>query len=309
MAAPRRLGGGGPLPLAFEPNQGQADPSVKFLARGGGYGLFLTASETVLVLAPATRVGPRAQRPGPVAAAAPTAPAVVRMRFVGADPNADIEGVTPLPGRSHYGGDLVIATSAGDLRLRRPVIYQDDERGRSPVDRGYVVGGRRVRFRIAAWDTTRPLIIDPVLGYSTYLGGASNDQGRGVAVDTTGNAYVTGSTISSDFPISPGALQSTRCDRRVRRQARSNRHRRRCQRRHRGLRHRRRHRHGFERLRRHDRTGVVSLQPASAVIRIPLQVDPGAQPLKAFSVILTNPRGGATLGPQSTAEVRITDTR
>ena len=187
-AAPR-LGGGGPLPLAFEPNQGQADPSIKFLARGRGYGLFLTPSETVLVLAPATRQGPRAQRPGPVPAGVQVEPAVVRMRFVGADPDAHIEGVTPLPGRSHYfvgeqdrwrrdvptfgrvqyrqvypgiglvfygtdreleydfvvapgadpgavelafegadalrldtAGDLVIATSAGDLRLRRPVM-------------------------------------------------------------------------------------------------------------------------------------------------------------------------------------------
>jgi len=58
-------------------------------------------------------------------------------------------------------------------------------------------------------------------------------------------------------------------------------------------------------------TGQVSFASSqlSAVIRIPLQVDLGAQPLKAFSVILTNPRGGATLGPQSTSEVRITDTR
>jgi len=58
-------------------------------------------------------------------------------------------------------------------------------------------------------------------------------------------------------------------------------------------------------------TGQVSFASGqmSAVIRIPLQIEAGAQPLKAFSVILTNPRGGATLGPQSTTEVRITDTR
>ena len=101
VAAPR-LGGGGPLPLAFEPNQGQADPSVKFLARGRGYGLFLTPSETVLVLAPATRTGPRAQRRDRCRRGCRAEPAVVRMRFVGADPDAHIEGVTPLPGRSHY---------------------------------------------------------------------------------------------------------------------------------------------------------------------------------------------------------------
>jgi Beta-propeller repeat len=48
-----------------------------------------------------------------------------------------------------------------------------------------------VRFRVAAWAASQPLVIDPVLGYSTYLGGASNDEGLGIAVDAAGNAYVT----------------------------------------------------------------------------------------------------------------------
>jgi hypothetical protein len=274
-AAPA-LGAGGPLPLAFEPNQGQADGAVKFLARGRGYGLFLTATETVLVLAPAERRGPLARRPGPVGDVV-AEPSVVRMRLVGADASAGVTGLAPRPGRSHYflgeperwrrdvptfarvryddvypgvslvfygterdleydfvvspgadpgvvelafegaggvrltaEGDLVIATAAGDLRLRRPVIYQEAEDGRRPIEGGYVVDGTRVRFRVAAWDASRPLVIDPVLGYSTYLGGASNDQGLGVAVDALGNAYVTGSTISSDFPISATAAQPTR---------------------------------------------------------------------------------------------------
>ena len=98
LAAEATPRGGGPMPMAFEPNQGQADAAVKFLARGRGYGLFLTPTEAVLVLAPA---GPgRVRWPHVVAPAAE--PVVVRMRLVGADPEATIAGVDPLPGRSHY---------------------------------------------------------------------------------------------------------------------------------------------------------------------------------------------------------------
>jgi hypothetical protein len=126
-------------------------------------------------------------------------PAAVELAFDGAE-SLRLDG----------GGDLVITTAAGDLRLRRPVIYQDSQAGRQPIDGGYVLDGDRVRFRVAAWDAARPLVIDPVLGYSTYLGGASNDQGLGIVVDASGNAYVTGSTISSDFPVSATAVQNAR---------------------------------------------------------------------------------------------------
>jgi hypothetical protein len=58
-------------------------------------------------------------------------------------------------------------------------------------------------------------------------------------------------------------------------------------------------------------TGQINFNAGQmgATIRIPLQIEPGAQPLKTFRVTLTNPRGGATLGAQSSAEIRITDTR
>src|SRR5205807_2002714 len=57
------------------------------------------------------------------------------------------------------------------------------------------------------YDTSRPLIIDPVLAYSTYLGGSGGDQGAGIAVDTDGNAYVMGTTSSTNFPTTAAAFQ------------------------------------------------------------------------------------------------------
>jgi hypothetical protein len=66
----------------------------------------------------------------------------------------------------------------------------------------------RLRFRLPEYDGSRPLVIDPTLDYSTYLGGSGRDQGFGIAVDSTGNAYVTGETTSANFPITPGTVQS-----------------------------------------------------------------------------------------------------
>jgi hypothetical protein len=53
---------------------------------------------------------------------------------------------------------------------------------------------------VAGYDASRPLVIDPVLSYSTYLGGSDDDSGNGIAVDADGNAYVVGDTMSVDFP-------------------------------------------------------------------------------------------------------------
>jgi len=90
------LGPSGPLPLAFEPNRGQADPAVRFLARGRGYAVFFTDAEAVLVLTPTQ---PATGRRGTPAEASST-PAVVRMRLVGASPAPAINGLEPLPGRT-----------------------------------------------------------------------------------------------------------------------------------------------------------------------------------------------------------------
>jgi Ca2+-binding RTX toxin-like protein len=101
-------------------------------------------------------------------------------------------------------GDLVLRTSAGEVRQQRPVVYQDINGSRRTVAGSFVLGsGGQVSFDLGAYDTNHPLVIDPVVTYSTYLGGGSADEGRGIAADPEGNAYVTGSTLSPSFPTGP----------------------------------------------------------------------------------------------------------
>lgn len=97
-------------------------------------------------------------------------------------------------------GNLVAETAAGDVLQRAPVVYQDGPGGRTTVEGRYVLRGRQVGFAIGAYDRTRALVIDPVLVYSTFLGGSLNEEAFGVAVDSQGSAYVTGPTDSVDFP-------------------------------------------------------------------------------------------------------------
>jgi hypothetical protein len=98
-------------------------------------------------------------------------------------------------------GDLVLSTAGGPLRFQKPVIYQERDGHRQAIAGGYVHKGlHQVGFHVAAYDTARVLVIDPVLHYATYLGGSGGDDGASIAVDTNGAAYVTGVTFSPDFP-------------------------------------------------------------------------------------------------------------
>jgi hypothetical protein len=108
-------------------------------------------------------------------------------------------------------GDLVLHTAAGAIHMRKPFIYQEVGGVRREILGGYVLmGEHHVGFEVAAYDASRPLIIDPVLTYSTYLGGSGfDDQGLGIAVDTAGSAYVAGFTDSTGFPTTAGAFQPT----------------------------------------------------------------------------------------------------
>lgn len=97
-------------------------------------------------------------------------------------------------------GDLVMQTTAGEVRWHKPLAYQEINGGRKLVACDYLRKGEQLRFRLGAYDRSQPLIIDPELVYSTYLGGSAEDVGVAIAVDSWGNAYVTGYTLSSDFP-------------------------------------------------------------------------------------------------------------
>src|SRR5215471_10828373 len=86
----------GKLPLAFEANQGQSDPQVKFLSRGAGYRLFLTSNEAVLALREASRQEPAlpgAKAPAsPAETSRPSKSAVLRMKLVGSNAKTEVAG-------------------------------------------------------------------------------------------------------------------------------------------------------------------------------------------------------------------------
>jgi hypothetical protein len=133
----------------------------------------------------------------------------------GADPNQiklSLEGAEGMRVDA-ASGDLVLKVGDDEVRFQKPVVYQPavaavyDRRRRSQsaataqLDGTFVLTSKNgVAFRVAGYDPNRALVIDPVLSYSTYLGGSSGDSGSGIAVDAAGNAYVTGYTNSIDFP-------------------------------------------------------------------------------------------------------------
>jgi hypothetical protein len=106
-------------------------------------------------------------------------------------------------------GDLLLSTALGTISDAAPVTYQIVEGRRVPVVSGYQLAGAAYGFKLGAYDPSRPLVIDPGLLYSTFLGGSSSDGGRSIAVDATGSAYLTGQTFSADFPTTAGALDTT----------------------------------------------------------------------------------------------------
>ncbi|HEX5708797.1 MAG TPA: SBBP repeat-containing protein, partial [Pyrinomonadaceae bacterium] len=264
----------GKLPLSFEANRGQAADEVKFVSRGGGYSLFLTASEAVLTLddpagATSITVGEPREADGDARGD------VLRMRLVGANKSARPSGHGELSGRVNYiigndpakwrteiptyagveyaevykgvdlvyhgsrqqleydfrlapgadhrpirlafegakearvdeSGDLLLRTAGGgEVRQHKPFAYQDVGGARREVESRYVVERGRVGFRLGEYDRSLPLVIDPVITYSTYLGGTVSDSLTDMAVDPAGNVYVYGSTNSLDFPTNNGAV-------------------------------------------------------------------------------------------------------
>jgi uncharacterized repeat protein (TIGR01451 family) len=252
------MSGYGHLPLAFEPNLGQAESGVQFISHGPGYALSFTANEAWLRL---QRTAPSASAPDLTRAGNfksfrdSESSALLGMQLVGARKNAGVAALERLPGVSHYyfgnapgrshtfvpqfgkvkysgvypgidlvyysrdghlecdfrvapgaspalirwqikgtqqlsisaRGDLIAEIDGGSVELRKPEIYQRLHGIRRNVAGSYRVSSGEVQFRISAYDTRRPLVIDPVLRYSTFLG---SNTSRSVAVDQNGQAYV-----------------------------------------------------------------------------------------------------------------------
>jgi uncharacterized repeat protein (TIGR01451 family) len=277
---PRIAADYGKLPISFEVNQGQTDRSVKFLARGASYTLFLTPGEAVLSLhasrptaakaahlavQPPGRLPPSLERP-----ASALRSSTVRLRLLGSNTKAEVAGVDPLPGKSNYfmgsdpakwhtdvptyarvryydiypgidlvyygnqegrlehdfvlapgadpnaiaiglrdsdgvfpdqNGGLTLRTKAGELTLRSPVAYQTVGDQRKSIPATYLLANNQIRFQIGSYDRNLPLVIDPVLQYTAVFGGTGNDHAQAIAVDGAGNVYVTGDTVSVDFPM------------------------------------------------------------------------------------------------------------
>jgi hypothetical protein len=105
-------------------------------------------------------------------------------------------------------GDLVMQAGGQTLRQHQPVAYQEIAGRRWNVPADFVVQGEQISFALGEYDSSQPLVIDPVLGYSSYFGGSGSDTGVGIAVDAAGYTYVTGTTNSTDFPTT-NALQPT----------------------------------------------------------------------------------------------------
>ncbi|HKW19020.1 MAG TPA: SBBP repeat-containing protein [Terriglobales bacterium] len=251
------------LPMSFEPNQGQTDASVKFLAHGNGYGFYLLSSEAVLTLPARTKSG--LHQTG------------VEMRLEGANHNAELEGAEQLPGHSNYfigndptrwrrnipqfakvrykdvypgidlafygnqnrleydfevspgsdtrqielnfkgannvgiasNGDLVLDLSGRELRFQSPHIYQHSAKGEQVVAGAFVLHGNdSAGFEIGPYDHSRTLVIDPVLTFSSYLGGSGDEACSviagaafvpncpSIAIDSAGTIYVAGATTT-----------------------------------------------------------------------------------------------------------------
>ena len=269
------------LPLAFEANQGQADPQVKYTARGNGYSVFLTGSDAVFAISSAKHPPEQQSRTGHAHSLPRTTEkvesAAIDMRLVGGNLKPEVVAGNELPGVTNYyvgsdsknwhtgvkqysavsyrdvypgvnmvfhgaqrqlefdfvvspgadpktiglgfkgakrlatdaAGNLVLASSAGDVVLHKPVAYQEKDGKREIVEAAFLVKNRNeVGMNLGAYDRGRELVIDPTLSYATYLGGSAEDEIFGIAVDGSGNMYVAGQMDSPTFPSSTGTVSN-----------------------------------------------------------------------------------------------------
>jgi hypothetical protein len=228
----------GRLPLSFELNQGQADSRVRFLARGQGYGIFLTDNGAAFSLggsslhmrlqdaARSPRITGVDQLPGKVNYLVgnkssdwrTSIPTYERVRYEQIYPGVDLVyygnqrqleyDFVIAPGTSFKqirfafdgagkvklsrSGDLILKSGSQTITLPRPKAYQDIDNKRREVSVKYSLKRGEVAFKVGNYDKSQPLVIDPVLVYSTYLGGSGLDTGNSIAVDASGNVYIAG---------------------------------------------------------------------------------------------------------------------
>ncbi len=237
--------------VAFEPNLGQAGPSVQFFSRTLRSSLFLMAGGEALLCnqngSLRMSLGGSAERPAGVGIK--PVPGSIHY-LIGSDPkewrtnqsaysSVKFERVYPgidlvyggseqleydflvFPGAdpdvislefsgAHRmqlddAGNLVFSLGSQTLQHRKPRVYQLSGQVRHEVSGRYRRrGAQRVGFEIGAYDHTLPLVIDPVVSYGTFLGGAGNDGAFSVARDFAGNLYVAGITASAAFPLTTG---------------------------------------------------------------------------------------------------------
>jgi hypothetical protein len=125
----------------------------------------------------------------------------------GADPDQirlAFEGPTSV--KLNQAGDIVLTTDSGDLIQKKPRVCQEANGRKIEIEARYLLKGNQATFELARYDRHKPLTIDPMLVYSTFLGGSTYEIPSGIAIDASGAAYISGSTQSVDFPVQ-GALQ------------------------------------------------------------------------------------------------------
>jgi uncharacterized repeat protein (TIGR01451 family) len=124
-------------------------------------------------------------------------PDAIRLAVEGAD-RTSVDDAT---------GDLVLAAAGQEIRFHKPTMYQPEtgDSARQEVEGRFQVNKDHVTFEVAAYDHMRALVVDPVLAYSTFLGGASFEYALAVTVDRQGNAYIGGTTCSTNFPTTAGS--------------------------------------------------------------------------------------------------------